>query len=215
MARTALAPDARERLLQAGLALARRVGLKALTVRAVAAEAGANLGSFVHHFGTREAFVAELIEREYAPMFARLQRLAHAPADPLAALRAALLQFAGWVAEHRAFLAGLVADAAAGEPAARRFFETIDRRHPALLLQLVEAAQRAGRLRRAEPLHQLLFLLSAVALPVLGSQLLATREIAPPALLQALLPLAAEPDAIAERLDWALRGLAPADGDAR
>ena len=55
--------DSRERLLRAGLALARRSGLKALTVRAVAAKADANLGSFVHHFGTRDAYLEALIER--------------------------------------------------------------------------------------------------------------------------------------------------------
>jgi TetR/AcrR family transcriptional repressor of nem operon len=55
----------RERLLQAGLVIAREHGLRAMTVRAVATRAQANLGSFVYHFGTRDTFVAELIERLY------------------------------------------------------------------------------------------------------------------------------------------------------
>ena len=71
--RTADAPDTRERLLRAGLALAAARGLNALTVRAVATEAGANLGSFVYHFGTRDAFVEALVERWYAPLMASLQ----------------------------------------------------------------------------------------------------------------------------------------------
>ncbi|MBZ8142818.1 TetR family transcriptional regulator [Rubrivivax gelatinosus] len=211
MARVATRPDpgSRERLLQAGLTLAQRGGLKALTVRAVAAEAGANLGSFVYHFGSREAFVDELIERWYAPMFSQLQGLADHPADPLAALRAALLEFVGWVVQHRAFLAHLVGDAAAGETGARRFLATIDRRHPAVLLGLIAAAQASGGLRRAEPLHQLMFLLAALALPVLLTQFLAAREIAPAPFVGLLVPLAVAPERIAERLDWALRGLSP------
>ncbi|MGC4079938.1 MAG: TetR/AcrR family transcriptional regulator [Rubrivivax sp.] len=207
--RPAADPGARERLLQAGLALARERGLKALTVRAVAAGAGANLGSFVHHFGTRDAFVAELIERWYAPMFGQLQDLARRPGDPLPALREALLEFVAWVARHRDFLALLLADAAAGEPAVRRFVATIEQRHPAVLLGLIVQAQAAGRLRRAEPLHQLMFLLTSLALPVLVTRLMGAREIAPAAFVERLTPLAVAPERIAERLDWALRGLAP------
>src|SRR5882724_6500255 len=63
----------RERLLKEGLVIARRSGLRAITVRGVAARARANLGSFVYHFGSREAFVAELLERWYAPLMAEMQ----------------------------------------------------------------------------------------------------------------------------------------------
>ena len=45
----------------------------ALAERLALAKAQANLGSFVHHFGTRDAYIAELIERLYAPMLARLE----------------------------------------------------------------------------------------------------------------------------------------------
>jgi AcrR family transcriptional regulator len=62
-ARTADDTDARDRLLRAGHALSRENGISALTVRAVAARAEANPGSFVYHFGTRDAFVEALIER--------------------------------------------------------------------------------------------------------------------------------------------------------
>lgn len=201
--------DPRERLLRAGLTVARRSGFKALTVRAVAAQAQANLGSFVYHFGSRAAFVDELIERWYAPLFAELQLSAGAAGDPLAALRRVLLQLVAWLVENRAFVARLLLDAGAGEPGALRFLRTLDRRHPALLLQLIGQAQRAGQLRRDDPLHQMMFVMTTLAVPVLVFHLLGRRGMAPPPLVRALSALSTDGAQIETRLDWALRGLAP------
>ena len=202
-------PDRRESLLHAGLAIARRQGIKALTVRAVAAQAGANLGSFVYHFGTRDAFIDELIERWYAPMFESLRVQADRDADALAALRRVLLQLVTWVVDNRAFLAQLLLDAGAGEGGAQRFLRSLDARHPALLLQLIARAQQAGQLRRDEPAHQMLFLMTTLALPALLFQWVDRFGVPAPALAVMLAGYATEPAQFEARLDWALRGLAP------
>lgn len=202
-------PDTRERLLQAGLACARAKGVRAITVRGIAAEAGANLGSFVHHFGTREAFVGAVIERWYAPLFDALQLTAQQSAAPLEALRQALRQLVGWMVDNRAILARLVLDAAAGEVAVRRFARSIDSRHPQLLLQLIQRAQAAQRLRADDPRHQLLFLMSSLALPVLVFHPLAQAPGMVPPLVQALAGFTTDAAAIDQRLEWALKGLAP------
>lgn len=201
--------DTRERLLQAGLALARQRGLKALTVRAVAGSAGANLGSFVYHFGSRDAFVEALIERWYSPLVQGLQLQADAPGDALLHLRQALLHMVAWVIENRAFVAHLLVAAGAGEPAARRFLATLDRRHPALLLQLIVQSQRSGHLRSEPPLHVMLFLMSTLALPVLMLHLAGQQGFAPAELVAELARFTTDLGEVATRLDWALRGLAP------
>lgn len=205
--------DSRERLLKAGLEQARRIGLRRLTVRGVATQAGANLGSFVHHFGSRDAFVGELIERLYAPMLARLELDARSGGDALENLRRAVLQVAAWVVAQRDFIAHLLLDASAGEAAAQRFLQSLDGRHPALLLALVRQAQQAGRLRRDDPLHQLLFLMSTLALPAMAFHLIGQRGLAPP-LARALAPYTVEPAQIEIRLGWALRALAPVEAPA-
>lgn len=202
--------DVRDRLLQAGLALAEADGLKAVTVRAVARRAEANLGSFVYHFGTRDAFIAELIERWYQPMFDGLQLTAQRNADdPLASLQAVLRQLVAWVVAHRSFLAGLLMDAGSGEGAARRFLQGMDQRHPALLMALLQQAQRRRQVAAGDPGHQLLFLLGALALPLLAVALAARGGTPLPPMLQALDHLAGEPEHVAERVRWALQGLAP------
>lgn len=207
MARAPL--STRDRLLKAGWAVAHRQGVKALTVRAVAAQAGVNLGSFVHHFGTRDAFLAELIERWYAPMFSQLQLAAAGPAPAVVALRSAVLQLLRWLLDHRGFVAQLLLDASAGEAAAQRFLRTVDQRHPALLLALVQRAQDEGALRRDEALHQLMFIMTTIAVPVLAFHLATRVAQSQPPLLQQLARYAEDPAQAALRLDWALKGLAP------
>jgi len=197
----------RDRLLSVGLELAQREGLKGLSVRSVAAAADVNLGSFVYHFGTRDVFVYELVERWYAPLMASLQ-LSAGGADPL---RDVLRQLARWVATHGRFLALLLRDASAGEPGVRRFLATMDQRHIALLLQLIQQGQQAGRLRPADPTLQLMFLVGSVVLPVLMVQGL--QGIGPQAFVKRLTALAGDEAAIDTRLDWALKGLNTAPGD--
>ena len=51
----------RQKLLDTGLAIATDKGLRGLTVRELAAAAEVNLGTFVYHFGNRDAFIDELV----------------------------------------------------------------------------------------------------------------------------------------------------------
>jgi AcrR family transcriptional regulator len=199
----------KERLLKAGLAIARKSGLRAVTVRGVAARARVNLGSFVYHFGSREAFVAEVLERWYAPLLSDMQLAVDAEAAPLDRLRTVLLQFVAWVRVNNAFIAHVAMDAASGELAARRFVGSIEQRHPALLLRAIGAAQAAGQVRRENPLHVLLFLMSTLAMPIVLFHGAGVGQLFPRGLAQALGPLTIDEAAIEERLGWALKGLAP------
>lgn len=209
MARRTIADtDSRERMLAAGLDLARALGLRKLTVRAVATQAQANLGSFVYHFGTRDAFVEELMERLYAPLMAGLALSAAQAPDALAGLRSTLLELVGWVHSQRQFLAHLLLDANAGEIGAQRFLKSLDQRHPALLLQLIRQAQAQGHITAGDPLHVLMFLMSSLAMPVLLFHIIGQHAAAPP-LARTLDGLAGRPERLQQRLDWALRGLAP------
>lgn len=203
------AAGSRERLLAAGAVQLRDAGARRLTVRGIAAAAGVNLGSFVYHFGSRQAFITQLIEDLYAPLFRQLQVQVAAEGDALLRLRTALLALVRWIAQNRQTLGHLLLDAAAGEVAATDFLASLDRRHPALLLQLIGEAQQQHRLGRADPAHHLLFLMSSMAVPALLFHVVGQRGLVPPRMLRTLDTLAIEPAAIEQRLDWALRGLAP------
>jgi AcrR family transcriptional regulator len=207
-ARAAAPASARTRLLAAGERCARRAGLRALTVRGVCAEADANLGSFVYHFGSRETFVEELIERWYAPLLDSLAVTVDGAGPPLARLRTLLAQLADWMAQHRRFITHILIDAAAGERAAVRFVRSLAGRHPALILRVIAEGQAARALPPTEPLNILMFLMGALALPVLLAERLAETRLAAPELTRALARYARERPYRMQRLDWALAGLA-------
>jgi AcrR family transcriptional regulator len=206
--RPARAPT-RESLLAAGRTIVVADGFAALTVRRAAAQAGANLGSFVYHFKTRDAFVTELIEEWYAPLFSRVTLAVDGRARPLDRLRHAILQLIVFGVEQDVFLARLLMAAAAGEAPARRFLGSIAERHPRLLIKLVRAAQADGTLVREHPLQILMFIMASVGLP----RLLSTAWQGPPlfgkTLSASLSRVARDRDRIVQRLNWALQGLSP------
>ncbi len=96
MATKAPSTSSRERLLRVGARQARRAGLRSITVRGVCQQAEANLGSFVYHFGSREAFVAEVIERWYAPLLEQMSATVDRALPPKARLRTLVLQSGRW-----------------------------------------------------------------------------------------------------------------------
>lgn len=207
-------PATRDRLLRAGTRLAQQSGLRKLTVRAVCQAAGANLGTFVYHFGSRDAFVTELIESWYAPLLERLAATVDRRHSPVERLRELVLQLAQWAVGNGRFMTHVVMDAAAGEAAAQKFLRSLAGRHPALILRVIVDGQRAGAFRREEPLHMMLFLMSSVALPIVLAGRMTQSKLAPPVIARAIRRFATEPQHIRRRLDWALHGLSIEDKNA-
>ncbi len=204
----------RERLITHGLALAGEKGLRGLGVREVAKAAGVNPGSFVYHFGTREAFIREVVERWYAPMYDRLKQVSEDPSETRAMerLRATICELLDAIAGNARFMAHLVADAVAGEPAARAFLLTVPGRHPELLFQLVQQAQAEGDLVPGPPLVLLSFLMSSVVLPMtLAVGPLAHQDWLPEQA-GSLIRVMADPATARQRLSWALQGISTPRG---
>lgn len=76
-------PSTRDRLLAAAERLFLRKNPDQVSVRAINAEAGLNPGAVHYHFGSREALIAALLERELLPLWAeRLEGLARHAAAP-------------------------------------------------------------------------------------------------------------------------------------
>jgi len=198
-------------MLQAGRAAVQSVGFAGLTVRGVAAAANINLGSFVYHFKTRDAFVRELIEDWYAPLLERIEREAEGAGSARTRLRSAILQLIDFGAAEEDFVGRVLIGAMAGESAARDFLGTLAGRHPRVLLSLVRDAQAESSLVEEDPLQILIFLMAPVGLP----RLLAAAWNGPPlfgkTVSAALGRVARDRDRILQRLDWALAALTPGE----
>jgi AcrR family transcriptional regulator len=199
----------RTALLDAGHRVVLADGFSGITVRRIAADADANLGSFVYHFGTRDRFVCELIERWYEPVLAGMTLVVDGATEPLVRLRRAFLQLIDFGMTEDVFLARLMLAAMAGDAPARRFLGSLAGRHPRLLIKLIRAAQDAGTLVADEPIQLLMFVMSTVGLP----RLMAGAWQGPPlfgkTLSATLSRMSRDRARIVQRLDWALRGLSP------
>jgi TetR/AcrR family transcriptional repressor of nem operon len=202
------ASKTRARILACGRRIVARSGLRGLTVRGVAAQAKVNLGTFVYHFGTRDEFVAELMESWYAPIYSQLLTLsADEQSPPLQRIRRFLVQLAAFMAENRGFVRNTMIDAAGDDMAAVRFVKSLLERHPLLLFRLIQEAQQAGDLPQGDPLKMGIFLFGATLFPSIWLGVLMPDALLSgdtPPFLRATLFTPAE---IEQRFEWALRGL--------
>lgn len=68
-------PNMREQLLEAATRLFSRNGYNAVSLREIAKEAGANVGSLTYHFGSKANLLREIYDRHAGPMNQRRQEL--------------------------------------------------------------------------------------------------------------------------------------------
>jgi len=199
----------RERLLAAGREIMLKEGFQGLTVRQVAASADANLGSFVYHFGTRDAFIQALLEEWYAPLLSRVTGVAEDVGTPLERLRRSVLQLIDFAAENDAFMGRVLMGAAAGEKVARRFLASLAQRHPRVLLSLIAAAQTDGAIVDEHPAQVLCFLMASVGLPRLIASAWHGPALFKGSIGSTMSRIARDRNYIVQRLDWAILGLTP------
>lgn len=197
----------RAALLDAGREVVLAEGFAALTVRRVAASAGANLGSFVYHFHTRDAYVHELLESWYAPVMTRVGEVSHSELSSLERLRKAILQLIDFGAEQERFLSRVLVAAAAGDEPARTFLGSMAGRHPRVILKLIRVAQAERLLVREHPTHIMLFIFASVGLPRLLATAWEGQPLVGKRLTATLFRMARDRERTVQRLDWALKGL--------
>lgn len=201
--------DSRARMLAHGRRIVARAGLRGLTVRGVAASAKVNLGTFVYHFGTRDRFVAELMESWYAPLYAQLSVTVDDHLPPLQKLRRYVVELAEFLRANREFVRHVIMDAADGEDAAARFVKSLFGRHPQLLFRLIREAQAAGELREGDPMKLGATVIGAALFPIMMAGVLMPKGFLPRPAQAQLQQLVLEPEEIERRLEWLLDGLRP------
>lgn len=145
------APQVREQLVRAGVALLTERGISATPLDDVLAATGLPKGSFYHHFGTKEAWVTEAITA-YGVYFERkLQRhFDDTTLPPLRRLQGFVDDACAGVARHhfkRGCLVGnLGQEVSQLSDAQRQQLEAILQNWEALLAQCLNAAVAAGQL---------------------------------------------------------------------
>ncbi len=154
------APQVREQLVRAGVALLTERGISATPLDDVLATTGLPKGSFYHHFGTKEAWVSETIAAYGAYFERKLKRHFDDPTlPPLQRLQAfvdgACAGMARYAFQRGCLVGNLGQEVNQLSEAQRQQLEAIFARWEELLAQCLGDAVHAGELSPTATLHPL------------------------------------------------------------
>ncbi len=171
--------DRRERIVDAALAVARRKGLAATTVRDVAAEMGTSSGLIHHYFDSMDDVLAAAFERVALEDLEQTEVLLEQADDPSSVLRAFLASYAP-VGDDWAFQLWLDAWAeAARRPVLRAASSRLNLAWAALLERAIRAGIADGTFRCDDPraaAWRILSLVDGLALQVVAHRTIVDRR---------------------------------------
>lgn len=138
-------------MLAAGRRRFARHGYDGASVRAITAEAGANLGAITYHFGTKRALYERVVEDSLAPLTGRVEAVAGSPGTPIERVQGIMRAFFDYHLGDdpdfpRLMLQELVLGRMPPEAAAGHLF-----RIKAALTELVREGQVEGVIRPGDP----------------------------------------------------------------
>lgn len=165
MARASLHSD--EKLLNAGVALARKKGLSGFTVRELCARAKVNLGMFHYHFKTKERFDREIMRTLYAEMIADIGIEVSPQAGARKNVEHILKSVNAFIRKNRVLLSALARDIMGGDKQTLQFITQNFTQHVSLLLTQL----RRGKLSAAASAQPLASVAVTLLLPVVMPQL--------------------------------------------
>ncbi len=156
-------------LLAAGRKLFARYGYEGASVRAITAEAGANLGAITYHFGSKKALYNRVVEACVAPLAGRVEAALARPIPILDRLELVVRAYFDHFGENpelphlmlQELVAGGGPPEAAG-PTMRRIY--------GLLLEEVRRGQALGEIRPGDPVLLVMSLISQPVFPMLARE---------------------------------------------
>jgi AcrR family transcriptional regulator len=199
-------------LLKSGRKLYAQRGASGLAVRALTEHARVNLGMFHYHFKTKDEFLRRLLSTWYEEMFGGLTVHVRQDGPPLHRLQEALLFLARFARDNRPMLSRVLMDAASGNAAAAQFLRDNTPRHLALLLALMDEAERGGLVIKMPPMQRFAFVMGAVGMPLLVAPALQSIGVAPKLLGAQLQVQVMSDEAIAQRIALVTKAIATGKG---
>jgi AcrR family transcriptional regulator len=171
--------ERRQAIVDATLAVARRQGLGATTVRDVAAEMGTSSGLIHHYFASMDEVLATAFQQAAGADLERARRRIDAQPDPLARLDALIDSYAPAQADWTMQLWLDAWSEAARRPALQAVSRSLNREWQALLRAIVEAGAAHGQFTVDDAdaaAWLLLSMLDGLALQVVAHDTLITRD---------------------------------------
>jgi AcrR family transcriptional regulator len=150
-----------KKMIAAGVELILEGGIAKLSTRDIAERAGANLGMFNYHFGTKEKFVLKLLNEFYKEFLENLDPLNNEEPH----LEAVLFQIAVFSRDSRKLLTSILSDVLSNDEVVVRFLKKNFSEHFAVLEQTLKAHLKIKKLSTPNINHAIRFLIGAVGVP--------------------------------------------------
>lgn len=153
--------DLDKKMIQAGIQLLKKHGASGLSVRDVAKTAGANLGMFVYHFGSKEKFIVRALNEIYLGFLSDLGRAQ----DETGNLEDVLFRIAVFSRDHREILTAILSDVLSNDRVVTNFLRKNFSKHFALLNATLISHLKKKKINISNPHHAIRFLVGAVGVP--------------------------------------------------
>lgn len=154
-----------EKMLKAGVALAKARGLSGYTVREVCARSKVNLGMFHYYFYSKDNFDREILKSIYADMMESINITLSPQASPRDNVRGILISIQKFIEENRVLISSLGGDVLSGNRKTLKFIADNFTKHVEILYGELKRARRRGELKAGDPCDALLVLMPPVVLP--------------------------------------------------
>lgn len=196
-----------EKLIKAGVTLARKKGLSGFTVREVCAKSGVNLGMFHYYFKTKECFDQAVLKTLYRELMEEIAIEVSPDKTARENVAYILKSINAFAQKNRIMLSALVGDVFAGNKSTLAFLTSNFTEHMSVLLQELRRAQTQGEVPRDLLFSLAVALVAPVVLPQLVLGLMSRMEGSIPQHVKTLLASAAFDHTADERIQLALRGV--------
>lgn len=154
-----------EKMLKAGVALAKARGLNGYTVREVCARSKVNLGMFHYYFGSKDNFDRAVLKKIYSVMMERINITLSPQASPRENVRGILISIHGFIKENRVLISSLGGDVLSGNRKTLKFIADNFTKHVEILYGELKRAKARGELKGGDPSDAILFLMPSIVLP--------------------------------------------------
>lgn len=200
-----------EKLIRAALALLPVTGYSGLSLRAVAAKAGVNLGMFNYHFRNKEDFLRRVASEFYEAFFEKITLEMEMEKNPEEQLRRVVLNLAQFARDHRWLLLALGRDVLEGDQKLARMMGSLIPRHGVILVRLIRECKRTGLIADIPLPVVIPFILGSLVGPIMMMTVLERVNLRHPldAIKKRIISYLLTDSVIEQRLELAFRALEP------
>lgn len=157
--------DVPQRMIAAGLALAKKRGIENFTVRQVCSKAKVNLGLFHYHFSSRLNFNKEVLKELYKELMTDFDLKIPADLKPEEKLKNTAQIINKFTKNNASLLLSILSDILAGNKEMAVFLKNNFSKHIFIALSVIEECKRKNVLKNFNSLSILFFLAAPAAIP--------------------------------------------------